>query len=184
MIRQADRSVRCLIWSLALNPSLHESVVGRAASERTTYPLQRARFALRYPPRWPLVNRFRAGYVGLMMRRATRVAAGFIVMMGLALTTMPVQALDANSASIEQLESLNGVGPNTAKNIVQERERAGPFESLEDLSDRVRGIGRKRLGRLRAAGLSVGAGVTVFGPNSVAMPQFAPSLPEATPVAP
>src|SRR5690606_12575166 len=98
---------------------------------------------------------------------------------------MPVHALDANVATIEQLEAINGVGPRTAKIIVQERERAGLFESLEDLSDRVRGIGRKRLGRLRAAGLTVGAsGVTVFSPSSIAMPQFAPSLPQTAPLVP
>ena len=55
----------------------------------------------------------------------------------------------------EQLKDLRGVGPRTAQMIVQERNRAGPFESLEDLSDRVRGIGPKRLQTLQAAGLRV-----------------------------
>lgn len=85
-------------------------------------------------------------------------------------------ALDANTASVAQLETLNGVGPRTAQIIVQERERGGRFESLEDLSDRVRGIGKKRMARLREAGLSVGGGISVFSPSTIASPQFAPAL--------
>ncbi|MVW72339.1 MULTISPECIES: ComEA family DNA-binding protein [unclassified Bordetella] len=94
-------------------------------------------------------------------------------------------ALDANTATAAQLETLNGVGPRTAQMIVQERERAGPYESLEDLSDRVRGIGRKRLARLRDAGLTAGGGMgaaRVITPSSIASPHFAPALPPVTPV--
>ena len=68
---------------------------------------------------------------------------------------LSAQALDLNTATAEQLTDLRGVGPRTAQIIVQERNRAGPFESLEDLSDRVRGIGLKRLQTLQAAGLRV-----------------------------
>lgn len=71
---------------------------------------------------------------------------------------MPAQAVDVNHASTSQLQGVRGVGPRMAQTIVDERERAGPFESLEDLSDRVRGIGRKRLQSLRAAGLRIGTG--------------------------
>lgn len=165
----------------------------------------------RYTWRWPMVGRCRPERIGSReianskaprhlngrgcvsapvnidtqdARRRRTSTAGVAIISLSGMLAMPVQALDVNTASVEQLESLNGVGPGTAKTIIQERERAGPFESLEDLSDRVRGIGRKRLGRLRAAGLSAGAGVTVFGPNTAAMPQFAPALPAATPIAP
>lgn len=68
---------------------------------------------------------------------------------------LSAQALELNAATAEQLKELRGVGPRTAQIIVQERNRAGPFESLEDLSDRVRGIGPKRLQALQAAGLRV-----------------------------
>ncbi|WP_415806380.1 ComEA family DNA-binding protein [Bordetella muralis] len=141
---------------------------------------------LRRPVRrlWSERSRSAADSLPIVRRRWVRVLGRVAVASGLALIAMPAHALDANVATIEQLEAINGVGPRTAKIIVQERERAGLFESLEDLSDRVRGIGRKRLGRLRAAGLTVGAGVTVLSPNSIAMPQFAPSLPQATPIAP
>jgi len=71
---------------------------------------------------------------------------------------MPAQAVDVNHASSVELQAVRGVGPRMAQTIVDERERAGRFESLEDLSDRVRGIGRKRLQSLRAAGLRIGTG--------------------------
>ena len=69
--------------------------------------------------------------------------------------SMSAQALDLNAATAEQLQDLRGVGPRTAQIIVQERNRAGRVESLEDLSDRVRGIGPKRIQALQAAGLRV-----------------------------
>jgi competence protein ComEA len=67
----------------------------------------------------------------------------------------PSQALDVKTASVRQLESLRGIGPRTAKMIVHERGRAGAFESMEDLSDRVRGLGERRVSALRQAGLEV-----------------------------
>lgn len=52
--------------------------------------------------------------------------------------------LDLNKATFEELESLPGIGPKIAKEIIEYRERFGPFKSLEDLL-KVKGIGPKRL---------------------------------------
>ncbi|WP_082988304.1 ComEA family DNA-binding protein [Bordetella bronchialis] len=79
---------------------------------------------------------------------------------GLALMALPGHALDLNSATVDQLRAIRGVGPKTAETIVKERERGGRFESMEDLSDRVRGIGPRRAQALEAAGLRVTAGGT------------------------
>lgn len=68
---------------------------------------------------------------------------------------LPAQALDVNAASAAQLESLRGIGPRTAKMIVHERSRAGAFASMEDLSDRVKGLGERRVRSLSQAGLEV-----------------------------
>ncbi|ANN80334.1 hypothetical protein BAU07_08335 [Bordetella flabilis] len=76
---------------------------------------------------------------------------------------MPTRALDVNSATIEQLRAVRGVGPKTAETIVKERERGGRFESMEDLSDRVRGIGSRRAQALEAAGLRVESGAPSGG---------------------
>lgn len=53
-----------------------------------------------------------------------------------------------NSATVEQLESLPGVGPVLAGRIVEFRDRAGPFEQVEDLLE-VSGIGEAKLASLR-----------------------------------
>lgn len=51
--------------------------------------------------------------------------------------------LDLNRATFEELESLPGIGPKIAKEIIEYRERFGPFKSLEDLL-KIKGIGPKR----------------------------------------
>jgi competence ComEA-like helix-hairpin-helix protein len=56
--------------------------------------------------------------------------------------------LNLNTATIEQLEKLPGIGPNTAKSIVQFRERSGPFQRVEDLLA-IKGISKARLEKLR-----------------------------------
>ena len=70
---------------------------------------------------------------------------------GMALAAATASAVDVNSATAQQLESVSGIGPSTARTIVQERERAGAFESLDDLAERVRGIGPKKAKALQAA---------------------------------
>jgi competence protein ComEA len=53
-----------------------------------------------------------------------------------------------NSATAEQLETLDGVGPATAQKILDWRQQHGGFRSIDDLSE-VPGIGPKRLAALR-----------------------------------
>ena len=55
--------------------------------------------------------------------------------------------IDVNSAGVEDLMALSGIGPVLAGNIVSDREERGPFLRVEDLT-RVRGIGPVRLERL------------------------------------
>ena len=56
--------------------------------------------------------------------------------------------IDVNTASADELEALPGIGPTLAAAIVDERERNGPFDSVDDLN-RVPGIGDGRLGQIR-----------------------------------
>jgi len=61
---------------------------------------------------------------------------------------VPDQPLDLNTATLEQLDTLDGVGPATAQKILDFRERNGGFGSVEDLAE-VPGIGEKRMAALR-----------------------------------
>jgi competence protein ComEA len=60
-------------------------------------------------------------------------------------TPLPV---DLNRATSTELETLPGVGPATAAAIIADRQRNGPFATVDDL-DRVTGIGPATLARLR-----------------------------------
>jgi competence protein ComEA len=62
--------------------------------------------------------------------------------------TSSTAPLDLNSASLEQLDTLPGIGPTTAQKIVDYRQQHGAFRSLEDL-DAVPGIGPSRLEQLK-----------------------------------
>jgi competence protein ComEA len=48
--------------------------------------------------------------------------------------------IDINIASLSELESLPGIGPTTAQNIINYRNQHGPFEAIEDIMN-VPGIG-------------------------------------------
>ena len=53
-----------------------------------------------------------------------------------------------NSATLEQLDGLPGVGPVTAQKILDYRQQHGAFGSVDEL-DAIPGIGPARLGTLR-----------------------------------
>lgn len=60
----------------------------------------------------------------------------------------PAAPVNLNTATPEQLDGLDGVGPATAQKIVQFRQAHGGFGSLQDL-DKIPGIGPKRIAALR-----------------------------------
>ncbi len=87
---------------------------------------------------------------------ATR--AGRLLALGvLALLPGLAGAVDLNAADAEQLQQVKGIGPRTAQLILEERQRGGAFESLQDLADRVKGIGPKKIGTMEQSGLTVGS---------------------------
>lgn len=90
------------------------------------------------------------------INRAARLADGQQVVVpertaaGAAPQTAPGDApVSLSSASAEQLQTLDGVGPVTAQKIVDFRSAHGGFRSLDQLAE-VPGIGPKRLAALKA----------------------------------
>lgn len=73
-------------------------------------------------------------------RRGARIGGG-----GASTVSGPISL---NTATAEQLDTLDGVGPGLAAKIVGAREQRGGFRSVDDLAD-VPGIGEKRLESLR-----------------------------------
>jgi competence protein ComEA len=56
--------------------------------------------------------------------------------------------LNLNTATLDQLDELPGIGPSLGAAIIAERDRRGGFKSVNELRD-VRGIGEKRFADLR-----------------------------------
>jgi competence ComEA-like helix-hairpin-helix protein len=66
----------------------------------------------------------------------------------LAKKTPPAKPLDLNTATAEQFAQVPGIGPATAKAIVQFRQKSGPFQRVEDLLA-IRGISARKLAQIR-----------------------------------
>jgi len=62
--------------------------------------------------------------------------------------TAPAAPVDLNTATAEQLDTLDGIGPGMAGRILDYRKEHGGFGSVEELGQ-VPGIGDKRLAALR-----------------------------------
>ena len=57
-------------------------------------------------------------------------------------------AINLNTATIDQLETLPGIGRKTAERIIEYRTKAGGFKRIEDLMN-VKGIGEKSFLKLK-----------------------------------
>ena len=77
------------------------------------------------------------------MKRVALLFAALLAYAGLALA-----AVNINSATKEQLESLDGVGPVKAQAIIDYRKKNGPFKKLEDVKN-VDGIGEATYDKIK-----------------------------------
>ncbi len=60
----------------------------------------------------------------------------------------PTEKINLNSASSEQLQSLPGIGPATAKSILEYRAKVGKFNKIEEIIN-VKGIGEKKFQKIK-----------------------------------
>ena len=88
---------------------------------------------------------------GLALAMATLLVSGTAMAAG---KPAPTAKVNLNTASIEQLTTLPGVGPKLAARIVEYRQKSGAFRSTQELIN-VQGIGEKSYAKI-AAWLSVG----------------------------
>jgi len=58
--------------------------------------------------------------------------------------------ININSADESQLRKIQGVGPNTAKKIIEYREKNGGFKTIEDLK-KIGGFGAKKLEKIKGS---------------------------------
>lgn len=82
-----------------------------------------------------------------------RLALSLVFSLALALASAagknpPAHKIDINLASAKELQELPGVGPSTAKAIIQFRTKSGRFHRVEDLLA-IRGISETKLSKMR-----------------------------------
>lgn len=71
----------------------------------------------------------------------------FLLAFSLATGAFAAEKINLNTATAEQLQSLDGVGPSTAASIIEYREANGGFSSVDEVIN-VRGIGDKKAAQL------------------------------------
>lgn len=69
-------------------------------------------------------------------------------MLGAAGKKKPEKPVNLNTATVEELAQLPGIGEVTARRIIRHREKSGKFRSVDELLV-VRGISQKKLEALR-----------------------------------
>jgi competence protein ComEA len=81
-----------------------------------------------------------------------RILASFALF--LAGISLAIAAININTAGVDELTAVKGIGPSKAKAIVAHRDKNGPFKSVDDLKA-IKGFGDKSVAKLRGE-LSVG----------------------------
>ncbi|MDL2338412.1 MAG: helix-hairpin-helix domain-containing protein [Pseudomonadota bacterium] len=78
-------------------------------------------------------------------------------------------AVDANKATLADLEAVKGIGPSIAGKIVDERKK-GSFKDWQDLVDRVKGVGDGNAAKFSTEGLTVNGAAFAGAPAKPAAP--------------
>ena len=81
-----------------------------------------------------------------------------LVLLSLFYAALSFAAVDVNTASAADLDSVKGIGPGMSKRIINERAK-GQFKDWGDFIARLKGVGEKNAANFSAGGMTVnGAG--------------------------
>src|SRR5438309_2167089 len=92
---------------------------------------------------------------------------------GIAKKKPPLKPVNINTATSEELQQVPGIGPATARKILQMRKSYGAFKSVDDLLA-IRVLGQKRLDKMRkylTVGKAVAPKTVQPSPNPASSPQ-------------
>jgi competence protein ComEA len=103
-------------------------------------------------------------------------------------SAVAMAAVDVNTATEADLDSIKGIGPGTSTKIMEQR-KAAKFKDWEDLIQRVSGIGEKRAAKLSSEGLTVNgaafpAGASAKPAKQVASKSSNPAQPASSAASP
>jgi competence protein ComEA len=70
------------------------------------------------------------------------------LLIGLMFSASVLAAVNLNTATQSELESVKGIGPAKAKSIIDHRQKNGPFKTVESLSD-VKGFGKASVDKVK-----------------------------------
>jgi len=83
-----------------------------------------------------------------MKLKSLFVATLFACTMLIGLNAQASDQININTATVEQLQMVKGIGPKTAEAIVAYRKANGGFGKVDDLEN-VKGIGEKKLKKIK-----------------------------------
>jgi comEA protein len=94
----------------------------------------------------------------LMKANKMKIACVLILCLGMTISSVSVLAqksssastekINLNSATLEQLQTLPGIGPVIAKSIIDHRTKVGKFNRIEEVIN-IRGIGEKKFQKIK-----------------------------------
>jgi len=105
----------------------------------------------------------------------------FIMFSMFVFSSMAMATVNLNTATKDQLQSLDGIGPKKADAIIAYRKKNGSFKTVDDLKN-VPGFGEKSVANIRSE-LSVKGNAPVKANNNAAKPNNSPAKTVSKPTA-